>query len=172
MSPPLAGTEWRELAVGETEPLIVDGHIIPKGTRVGVSPYAIHHNEEYFPQPFVFKPERWLAGSAEDGNAEGGQAANSKVAEAFFAFSLGSRACAGKSMAYLEMSIVMAKTLWYFDFDFPEDTTGQSNGRSGAGGGGVDGEFEAYDILTSSHTGPNLLFRPRGDQVKELAEGT
>lgn len=40
--------------------LIVDGHIIPRGTLVGVNPYAVMHNEEYYPEPFVFWPERWL----------------------------------------------------------------------------------------------------------------
>lgn len=47
MSPPIAGTLWREQASDDEEstPLIVDGHIIPKGTYVGVNTYSLHHNE-------------------------------------------------------------------------------------------------------------------------------
>lgn len=46
MSPPIPGTLWRQLSPdhnGDTQ-LIVDGHVIPKGTYVGVNTYALHHN--------------------------------------------------------------------------------------------------------------------------------
>lgn len=47
MSPPVPGTLWRHLAPEEevAGPLIVDGHIIPNGTKVGVNIYSLHHNE-------------------------------------------------------------------------------------------------------------------------------
>lgn len=49
MSPPLPGLLWRQLAVEEQgegkPPLIIDGHIVPPGTDVAVSVYALHHNE-------------------------------------------------------------------------------------------------------------------------------
>jgi cytochrome P450 len=62
MSPPVSGTTWRQLYDDEdkTKPLVVDGHVIPPGTLVGVNTYSLHHNEEYFPDSFTFKPERWL----------------------------------------------------------------------------------------------------------------
>jgi cytochrome P450 len=63
ISPPAAGTLWRELPVGDAdsdEPLIVDGHAVPTETWVGVNTYTIHHNEEYFPEPFAFKPDDGL----------------------------------------------------------------------------------------------------------------
>lgn len=47
MSPPSPGTLWRHLAPEEEGhgPLVVDGHIIPNGTKVGVNTYSLHHNE-------------------------------------------------------------------------------------------------------------------------------
>jgi hypothetical protein len=40
---------------------VVEGEILLAGTDIGVSAYSIHHNETYFPDSFIFKPERWLA---------------------------------------------------------------------------------------------------------------
>jgi hypothetical protein len=47
MSPPIAGTLWRELAPEEDgrNSLIIDGHVIPKDTYIGVGAYTLHHNE-------------------------------------------------------------------------------------------------------------------------------
>ncbi|KAK3937135.1 cytochrome P450 [Diplogelasinospora grovesii] len=162
MSPPVSGTLWRELCSSESEePFIVDGYVVPPGTQVGVNIYTLHHNEEYFPEPFVFSPERWLT---EDEDAL--KAMNA----AFAPFSIGARSCAGKPMAYLESSLVVAKTLWYFDFDTAlgrvgevgEGVPGKTDGR------GRKGEFQLYDIFAATHDGPNLVFHPRGDFWKEL----
>ncbi|KAI2779993.1 cytochrome P450 [Daldinia loculata] len=47
LSPPSLGTLWRHLAPEEegNGPFILDGHVIPKGTVVGVNTYSVHHNE-------------------------------------------------------------------------------------------------------------------------------
>ncbi|KAI0114209.1 cytochrome P450 [Hypoxylon sp. NC0597] len=37
--------------------------------------------------------------------------------DAFAAFSIGPRGCAGKPTAYLELSLALAKIIWYFDFE-------------------------------------------------------
>lgn len=39
--------------------------------------------------------------------------------EAFEASALGDTGCVGKGMAYQEVSIIMAKTIWYLDFKRP-----------------------------------------------------
>ncbi|RYP45562.1 hypothetical protein DL768_008111 [Monosporascus sp. mg162] len=157
MSPPIPGTLWREEASEykrATEPLLVDGHVVPPGTQVGVNAYAIHHNEEYFPEPFKFKPERWLSDNPESRRTN---------KNAFIPFSAGARGCAGKAMAYLEAGLVIAKALWYFDF---EKAPGEL-GRIGAAKGRSD-EYQLHDIVVSVHDGPYLTFRPRSNSVKEL----
>ncbi|RYP76571.1 hypothetical protein DL771_001640 [Monosporascus sp. 5C6A] len=125
MSPPVGGTLWREQQASSKEagePLTVQGHVIPPGTQVGVSIYALHHNERYFPAPFAYTPERWLA-------SEMSQDERKLTHDAFAAFSLGPRSCPGKAMAYLEMSLVIAKLIWYFDFAAAPGHFGEGGGR-------------------------------------------
>lgn len=65
---------------------IIDGYHIPEGTIVSCQPYSVHRlNEQAFPCPDTFCPERWLEpDGANDRN------------RLFFAFSTGARGCTGK----------------------------------------------------------------------------
>lgn len=164
MSPSSIGTLWRQqdLTLPSQAAFVVDGHVVPPGTMVGLSPYSLLHNEKYFPEPFVFRPERHLEGEGSSGNNM----------RAFAPFAVGSRSCGGRAVAYLEASLAVAKTLWYFDF---ESAPGEA-GALGEGGPGLGigrerkNEFQVYDVITAEHKGPNLLFKPRGQYWKELAE--
>ncbi|KAI9694328.1 MAG: hypothetical protein M1820_009017 [Bogoriella megaspora] len=172
ITPPICTTLWRQLPISAQDeaPLVIDGQVIPPGTEVGVNIYTIHHNEEYFPDPFTFKPERWLSESAVEADEE--KARKKLMHDAFTPFSIGSRGCAGKAMAYLEISLVLAKTLWYLDFHRPrnnikadrvgEGFEGKTNGRD------KKLEFQVRDQFSSVHHGPNLVFSLRGDLRKEL----
>jgi hypothetical protein len=162
----VTGTLWRQQSVDDKEPLYIDGHFIPRGTHVAVSIYAVHHNPDYFPDPYAYKPERWLD------EENGFTAEDRKTRNAAFApFSLGYRGCAGKPMAYMEVNLVIAKTLFYFDFEkapgaagqVGEGTPGDENGRE------RPEEFQLIDSFTSTHNGPNLVFHPRGEYWKEIA---
>jgi cytochrome P450 len=168
MSPPIGGTLWREVADSDDkEPFLVDGHIVPPGTHVGVNIYSIHHNEEYFPNPFTFSPERWLGNGQNNSHDSAGQPAQNR---AFVPFSVGMRSCAGKTMAYLETSLLIAKTVWYFDFERCEGSLGDvGGGKEGAPGGrGRPNEFQLYDVITSRHDGPWLKFIPREEHCESL----
>ncbi|KAK5634530.1 hypothetical protein RRF57_010243 [Xylaria bambusicola] len=146
MCPPLPGTLWRESVIDTVSlPLIIEGHFIPAGTEIGVNTYALHHNAEYFPEPFMFKPERWLPGST---------ATSSATRAAFIPFSIGPRGCVGKAMAYLEASLVVAKTMWYYDF---EQVSGPLDQHSYQ----MEQHHNVYPIkdkLVASHDGPYLCF--------------
>lgn len=164
IAPPVPGTLWRELASDETHtPLIIDGHVVPPGTQVGVNIYALQHNEKYFPDPYRFRPERWLPSETPESQRQ-------LMHEAFTPFSIGYRGCAGKAMAYLETSLVIAKTLWYFDFKL-------APGKLGKVGGGTPGrtdgrgrpeEYQLYDVIAGEHDGPYLVFSPRGNACDDL----
>ncbi|KAI0893412.1 cytochrome P450 [Annulohypoxylon nitens] len=159
IAPPVPGTLWREASpeLGN-KPLVIDGHVVPPGTQIGVNTYTIHHNEEYFPDAYSFKPERWLA-------SETPEAQRKLMNEAFCPFSVGDRGCAGKPMAYLEASLVLAKTLWYFDFKSAPGKLSHVGGGSsemGAGRNRVD-EYQLYNVIAGQHDGPYLVFTPRGD---------
>lgn len=159
ITPPVSGTLWRELYADERDqPLIIDGHVVPSGTQVGVCIYSLHHNEKYFTDPYSFRPERWLVDDEAQIRLQN---------SAFCPFSVGPRACAGKAMAYLEFSLVVAKTLWAFDFRLAP------GGKSGGGapgkshGGRREDEFQLYDIFAAMHVGPELVFTARdGTETK------
>lgn len=169
IAPSSLGTLWRQQDTSTPpnakKPFIVDGHVIPPGVQVGINPYTLMHNEEYFPEPFTFKPERWL------GPEDSPQMRTMRRAHAPFA--LGDRGCAGKSMAYLEISLMLVKSLWYFDFERAPGVDGQlgnggyANFKGEAGRQRVD-EFQLFDMITAAHDGPLLTFKPRGEFWKDL----
>lgn len=64
----------------------IGGYYIPEGTIVSCQPYSVHRlNEDAFPHPDAFWPERWL-------EPEGMNERN----RLFFAFLTGARGCTGK----------------------------------------------------------------------------
>lgn len=73
-------------------------------------------------------------------------------------------------MAYLEVSLAMAKTLWYFDFNRAPGTLGEiGQGTKGVEKGFANvNEFQMLDMFNANHHGPYLVFRPRGDCCDEL----
>ncbi|KUI74337.1 Isotrichodermin C-15 hydroxylase [Cytospora mali] len=165
MSPPISANLWRQQVATDKEPLIIDGHHIPRGTLFGVNVYALSHNPAIFPEPFEYKPERWLPSSSADPVVvESEEAARKSMYEAFASFSIGPRNCVGKPLAYLETSITIAKTLWYFDFEpapGPLGSIGEGNDR------GRPGEFCTQDGFNSTHDGPFLVFNARESTLLE-----
>lgn len=168
LSPPIPTTLWREeIPSGENpeEPLVIDGVVVPPGTEVGVNIYAIHHNPEYFPDPFKFQPERWLPGTNPESAGEEAERKRKLMHEAFTPFSIGARGCAGKAMAYLETSLVLAKVLWCLDFEHAgakgkEDLVANAEGKVP--------EFRIQDQFSALTEGPELVFRKRGEAWREM----
>jgi cytochrome P450 len=58
MSPPIGSTLMREVMSGG---LTADGERFPPGADIAVPHYALQHDEQYFTDPFTFKPQRWLS---------------------------------------------------------------------------------------------------------------
>lgn len=100
LSPSVGGLLPREVLPGGA---VIDGHTIPEGTVIGVPHYTVQHNASYYPQPFEFRPERWIANSSAGVTADSVALAQS----AFCPFSIGPRGCIGKGKA----SAILAK-LW------------------------------------------------------------
>ncbi|KAI0180669.1 cytochrome P450 [Hypoxylon sp. FL1284] len=122
------------------------------------------HNETYFPEPFKYKPERWLDDEEHTTENSEGEQGKSIMRAAFAPFAFGDTGCLGKAMAYHEISLVVAKTLWYFDF---RRASGEADKLGGGQPGRTDGrekpgEFQLYDLAVADHDGPNLIFEPRG----------
>ncbi|KAI9677950.1 MAG: hypothetical protein M1822_008058 [Bathelium mastoideum] len=153
MSPTSGDALWREVEIDE---LLIDGHRIPKGCDVGTSIYAIHHKEDYFPDSYAFRPERWLHDHSE--------AASDTVHAAWAPFSLGNRICIGQAFAMAEIRDVLALLVWHLDFrkasndsvaKIGEGVEGAKNGRHRVN------EFQTQDHIVSQVRGPFLEFRRR-----------
>jgi cytochrome P450 len=154
MTPPTPGHLPREVLA---DGLIVEDSFFPRGTIVGVSAYALHHNEQYFPDPFKFYPERWLVDSDSGVTPESVAAAQS----AFCPFSVGTRGCIGKQMAYMELSLALAKVLWLYDIRAkPGDKTGEGSLEKQSTGRHND-EFHLTDVFVAKTEGPVIELRVR-----------
>jgi cytochrome P450 len=152
LSPSVGGALPREVLPGG---LIADGHFFPAGTVLAVPHYAIHHNPAYYPDPFAYKPERWL-----DANKGAVELAHS----AFCPFSIGPRACIGKGMAYLELSVALARMVWLFDMRLkPGSRVGEGGWEGAEYGRHRAGEYQLMDKFTSWMDGPLVEFRRRLD---------
>ncbi|MFI9788626.1 cytochrome P450 [Kitasatospora sp. NPDC051984] len=78
-------------------PVALGGHRIEPGTRVAYSPSAGHFDPDTFPEPDVFRPQRFLAGLASRSRLR--------------AFGGGAHACLGRPLAELMALAVMACAL-------------------------------------------------------------
>jgi cytochrome P450 len=131
--------------------LVVDALHIPKGMTVGVSAYAVHHNELYFPDSFDFRPERWLT------NDERESAARS----AFCTFGGGPYNCIGKNVAILAIKLVLAKMLYAYDIRAAEGRiTGGGSKELGHGREKKD-EFQMLDYLVGYRSGPMVQLKAK-----------
>lgn len=94
-----AGTWTGRLAMREFE---LGGHPLPKGTWIVMSPYVVHRIPEIFPDPYRFKPERWLS--------------EYHSAYEFMPFSAGPRYCIGTSLGMMQLKIALSMLLQRFSF--------------------------------------------------------
>jgi cytochrome P450 len=147
MSPPTGSALWREVMTGGTS---IDGHFIPAGCDVGVGIYAIHHNKALFPEPFEFRPERFLS----RGNT-GIEPLNAR--RGFIPFSIGTRGCIGKGLAMAEIMLTMACIMRVSDFRCTDNEGSEV----------MEGEYKLWDHITGAKKGPWLHFHPTGDMIFE-----
>lgn len=75
----------------------VPGAMIPAGAVVVVSPYLVHHDARWWPDPDAFVPERWEDQDRED-----------RPRLAYFPFGAGPRMCVGEPFAWMEAVLVLA----------------------------------------------------------------
>jgi cytochrome P450 len=128
----------------------IDGFHIPEGIDVGVPHYAIHHNEDYFPESWSFRPERWLEGKESVALAK----------KAFCAFSKGSMDCIGRPVAYLAMKLALAKVLVTYDVRPAGKLTGGGGLDQGLGREREE-EYQMIDWLVGYRSGPIIQCKVR-----------
>jgi cytochrome P450 len=82
------------------EDLDLGGFQIPRGSQLWLSPWVMHHDERWFPEPDAFRPGRWRDGLADR-----------LPRFAYFPFGGGPRTCIGSHFAMLEMKLVLGSIL-------------------------------------------------------------
>ena len=100
-----AGTWTGRLAMRDFE---LASQSFSKGTWVVMSPYITHRIPEIFPEPYTFKPERWLA--IHPSSYE------------FMPFSAGPRYCIGTSLAIMQLKIALSILFKRYRFDLKPGT--------------------------------------------------
>jgi cytochrome P450 len=68
-------------------------YVVPTGTGVSISTLLLHHREDLYPEPFAFRPERWLGRTP--GTYE------------WIPFGGGTRRCLGAQLAMAEQRVVL-----------------------------------------------------------------
>ncbi|KAF9445726.1 cytochrome P450 monooxygenase [Macrolepiota fuliginosa MF-IS2] len=85
--------------------ITVCGQYFPGGTVLSVPSYTIHRDPEIWGEDIeAFRPERWFERDQAD------------IQKTFNPFSVGPRACVGRNLASLELSIIVASITRHFDF--------------------------------------------------------
>jgi cytochrome P450 len=87
-----------------------EDYFIPKGTTVMLDMQGVHHNPEFWPEPLVYKPERFLSDIKP---------------YTFVPFTEGPRMCIGQYLSLLESKTVLSLLVLSFDFEVTNhDTAG------------------------------------------------
>ncbi|KAJ5640146.1 benzoate 4-monooxygenase cytochrome P450 [Penicillium longicatenatum] len=82
-------------------------YVIPPGWTVGMTAMLIHENESIYPEPYEFRPERWLNEDFESRQLE----------RYCVPFNKGVRVCLGLNLARAELFLILAVLFRQFKFD-------------------------------------------------------
>jgi cytochrome P450 len=74
-----------------------DGTLVPEGALAVLSPWVVHRDARWFPQPTALEPSRWTP-----------EARASRHRFAYFPFGAGTRSCIGEAFAWTEGALVLA----------------------------------------------------------------
>lgn len=145
INPSVPGYPPREVLPGGIN---IAGEYLPAGVEVGAkTTYALHHNPQYFEDSHEHRPERWLA-------AEAGEEKVQEQYKSFAPFSMGSRMCISRRLAYIELWITIATAVFEYDMRYI------SAGKETAHGPDVC-EYKLEDAFVSKRDGPLVEIRRR-----------
>ncbi|KAJ2928727.1 hypothetical protein H1R20_g8376, partial [Candolleomyces eurysporus] len=126
------------------------GYRIPAGSIVIGNVWAILHNEEDFPEPTMFKPERFLHPD--------GRLNRTAIDPASVAFGFGRRACAGKDLALSTMWITIASVLAAFSIENGVTETGKP----------IDPQVEYLPGIVRHPAPFRVTMRARSEEIARL----
>lgn len=89
-----------------SQPMAVAGYEFPAGSVLLLNVYLVHHREDLYPEPDVFRPERFLERQYSPSE--------------YLPFGGGHRSCIGSAFALMEMKLVLATILRHWELELPE----------------------------------------------------
>jgi cytochrome P450 len=101
------GMSTRVTRISPDAPLVFRDWVIPAGTPVSMTGVFIHDNPDLFPEPAVFKPERWLLPPT----------ARASLEKYLCNFSKGTRACLGMNLGRAEVTMTLAAVVRSFELE-------------------------------------------------------
>ncbi|XP_019654990.1 24-hydroxycholesterol 7-alpha-hydroxylase isoform X5 [Ailuropoda melanoleuca] len=87
------------------KPVKILNYTVPCGDLLMLSPFWLHRNPKYFPEPELFKPERWKKANLE----------KHAFLDWFVAFGSGKYQCPGRWFALLQIQICIILILYKYD---------------------------------------------------------
>jgi len=109
-----------------TVPWRLGEYAVPADTPITMSVLLLHHREDLYPQPFAFRPERWLgrkppddAGANRSGDA-GRRAVRKPATYEWIPFGGGTRRCLGGALAMAEQRVVLEAMVRRLDLEAPD----------------------------------------------------
>jgi len=91
-----------------SEEIAFDKYVVPANVAIMANIWAIHHDPTEFPEPFEFKPDRWLENPG------------LKDSKYFIPFSVGPRMCVARNLANSEARLIAANLFHTFRISPPE----------------------------------------------------
>ncbi|RSM77796.1 cytochrome P450 [Kibdelosporangium aridum] len=106
------------LARTALRPASLAGHRLKAGQQVLISPYLIHRDPRWWPDPLEFRPQRWLEGQ------------RPHSPHAYLPFAAGPRICPGSNLALVQLTALTALIAGEVTFELPplDQITIGSNG--------------------------------------------
>ncbi|RDL41436.1 Uncharacterized protein BP5553_01415 [Venustampulla echinocandica] len=127
---------------------VYENYLIPKGTWIAGNVWSIHRNPKDFPDPDVFRPERFLDEARPFPSKKGHSA-----------FGWGRRQCSGQPLAEQGLFLTMARLLWAFEIKPALDENGNEE------------QLDVFAFGTSENMRPlpfKARFLPRSDQHRDI----
>jgi cytochrome P450 len=143
MNPPKPSTLPREVLKGG---LTIGDEHYPPGVNVGSPLYVMHHDANIFPDPWSFKPERFMLSEV---GAESVVAARAVSAP----FLIGPMNCIGKNMSFIALKLALAHVLFSNDLRISGKLTG-GGGKDEEEGRHREGEYQMQDWIIGFRDGP------------------
>ncbi|XP_044108110.1 24-hydroxycholesterol 7-alpha-hydroxylase isoform X1 [Neovison vison] len=98
------------------KPVKILNYTVPSGDLLMLSPFWLHRNPKYFPEPELFKPERWKKANLE----------KHAFLDWFVAFGSGKYQCPGRWFALLQIQICIILILYKYDCSLQDPLPKQS----------------------------------------------